>query len=67
MAVEWWFDIRSKGRRLAPELCGAAGVAASAAAIVLARTDDLRLAGGVWLVLRYMSSLHRHRGDNFTD
>ena len=51
VAVEWWFDIRSKGRRLAPELCGAAGVAASAAAIVLARTDDLRLAGGVWLVL----------------
>jgi len=49
--VEWWFDIRSKGRRVVPELCGAVGVAASAAAIVLARTDDLRLAGGVWLVL----------------
>lgn len=52
VAVEWWFDIRSRGRRLVPELCGALGVAATAAAIVLvAHGDDIRLAAAVWLVL----------------
>lgn len=52
VAVEWWFDIRSRGRRLAPELCGATGVAAAVAAIVLvADGDDIRLAAAAWLVL----------------
>jgi hypothetical protein len=52
VAVEWWFDIRSRGRRLVPEVAGAIGVAASVAAIVLA--DDSaagRLAAGAWIVL----------------
>lgn len=49
--VEWFFDVRSRGRRLLPELCGAVGVAASSAAIVLAAGATTGLAVGVWLVL----------------
>src|SRR5690606_22748321 len=36
VAVELWFDMRSRGRRLTPELCGAIGVSAVAAAVALA-------------------------------
>ena len=36
VALELWFDVRSRGRRLIPQLCGAVGIAAVAAAIVLA-------------------------------
>ena len=38
-AVELWFDVRSRGRRLVPELCGAIGITAAAAAIVIAGDD----------------------------
>ncbi|MEM9609896.1 MAG: YwiC-like family protein [Actinomycetota bacterium] len=48
--VAVWFDIRSRSRRLVPELCGSVAVAA-APAIVLAAGDDWRLAWGVWVVL----------------
>lgn len=51
VAVEWWHDIRSRGRRLVPELCGAIGVSASAAAIVVAGAGGGRLAAGVWFIL----------------
>jgi hypothetical protein len=51
VAIELWFDLRSKSRRLVPELCGAVGVAAAAAAVVLAAGADDRLAFAVWLVL----------------
>jgi hypothetical protein len=51
VAVELWFDIRSRGRRLVPELCGAVGIAAVAAAVVLAGDASGRLAVAVWLVL----------------
>lgn len=51
VAVELSFDIRSRGRRLLPELCGAVAVAAVAASIVLAADRSGRLAVGVWLVL----------------
>lgn len=51
VAVEWWFDIRSRGRRLVPELCGAIGVAAAVGAIVLAADRGWRLAAALWLVL----------------
>ncbi|MDO8389759.1 MAG: YwiC-like family protein [Actinomycetota bacterium] len=51
VAVELWFDVRSRGRRLVPELCGAAGIAAVAAAIVLAGGGAGELAVGAWLVL----------------
>ena len=36
VAVELWFESRSRGRRLVPELCGAAGIGAFAPAIALA-------------------------------
>ena len=51
VAVELWFDSRSRGRRLAPELCGAVGIGASAPAIALAGGADAGLAAGLWLVL----------------
>ncbi len=51
VAIEWWFDVRSRSRRLVPELAGACGIAAVAAAIVLADDDRWRLAAAAWLVL----------------
>lgn len=51
VAVELWFDVRSRGRRLLPELCGSVGIAAVASAIVLAGGRSLALAAGAWLVL----------------
>ncbi|MEN9643437.1 MAG: hypothetical protein RL238_106 [Actinomycetota bacterium] len=51
VAVGFAYDIRSRGRRLVPELCGAIGIAASAAAIVLAAGHGAALAAGAWLVL----------------
>ena len=44
-AVELWFDVRSRGRRLVPELCGAVGMGAVAAAIVIAGDGSVRLGG----------------------
>ena len=51
VAIELSFEIRSRGRRLIPELCGAVGVAAVTASIVLAGDHAVRLAVGLWLVL----------------
>ncbi len=51
VAIELSFDVRSRGRRLVPELCGAVGIAAVAASIVLAAGRANGLAAGVWLVL----------------
>ena len=51
VAVELWFDVRSRGRRLVPELCGAMGIAAVAASIALAGGETGRLAAALWLVL----------------
>ncbi len=51
VAVELWFDMRSRSRRLVPELGGAVGIAAVAAAIALAGDKSGRLAAGLWLVL----------------
>jgi len=51
VAVEFWFDIRSRGRRLIPELCGAIGISAVAASIVIAAGQGGGLAAGLWLVL----------------
>jgi hypothetical protein len=51
VAVELWFDVRSRGRRLVPELCGATAVAAVAAAIVLADGDSARVAAAAWLIV----------------
>jgi len=51
VAVELWFDVRSRGRRLVPELCGSVGIASVVAAIVLAGGHTASLATGAWLVL----------------
>jgi hypothetical protein len=51
VAVEFWYDVRSRSRRLVPELCGAAGVSAAAAAIVVAGDGPATLAAAAWLVL----------------
>ncbi|NNC92514.1 MAG: YwiC-like family protein [Acidimicrobiia bacterium] len=48
--IELWYDIRSRSRRLIPELAGVVGVAAVAAAIVLAGGAGDRIAAGLWCV-----------------
>ncbi len=49
--IELWFDARSRGRRLVPELCGAVGITAAVAAIVVAGGDAWMLAVALWIVL----------------
>lgn len=51
VGIELWFDMRSRSRRLVPELCGAVGIAAVAASVALAGGGSTRLAVGLWLVL----------------
>jgi hypothetical protein len=51
VAVELWFDVRSRGRRLAPELCGAGGMAALAASVALAGGAPAAAATAAWLLL----------------
>jgi hypothetical protein len=51
VGVEFWFDVRSRGRRLVPELCGSVGIASVVAVIVLAGGHGASLAIGAWLVL----------------
>ncbi len=51
VAVELWFDMRSRSRRLVPELAGAVGVSAVAAMIALAGGASRPLATALWLVL----------------
>jgi hypothetical protein len=50
IAVEVWYDARSRGRRLVPELAGTIGVASTAAAISLAGGADGPLAAGLWAI-----------------
>lgn len=51
VGVEFWFDVRSRSRRLVPELCGAVGVSATAAAIIVAGDGSARSAAAAWLIL----------------
>ena len=51
VVVELWFDMRSRSRRLVPELCGAVGVAGLVAAVVVAGGESGALAVGAWLLL----------------
>ncbi len=51
VGVELWFDMRSRSRRLVPELCGAVGIAAVAASVTLAGGGGTRIAVGLWLLL----------------
>jgi hypothetical protein len=49
--VELWFDMRSRSRRLVPELAGTIGIGSVAAAIVLAAGESTALALGLWAVV----------------
>ncbi len=51
IALELWFDMRSRSRRLVPELAGTVGIGGVAAAIVLAADGEPVLAAGAWLVI----------------
>ncbi len=51
VALELWFDMRSRSRRLVPELAGAIGISSVVTMIVLADAGDAALAWGLWLVL----------------
>lgn len=51
VAVELAYDVRSRRRRLVPELAGAFAVAAVAPAVALAGGADGVLAAGLWAVL----------------
>lgn len=51
LGVELAYDIRSRGRRLVPELAGSIGIAGVAAMIVLADGRSTVAAIGVWAVL----------------
>jgi hypothetical protein len=50
VAVELWFDMRSRSRRLVPELAGAVGISAVAAMVALAGGADTTLSLGLWAV-----------------
>ncbi|MEL7209359.1 MAG: YwiC-like family protein [Actinomycetota bacterium] len=62
--VELWFDMRSRSRRLVPELAGAIGVSSVVAMIVLADGREAALAGALWAVLaaRSLTSIPFVRG-----
>ena len=51
VAAQLWFDVRSRGRRTAPELSGAIGVCAVAAAIAVAGGEPGATAAALWMVL----------------
>ena len=51
VVLELWFDMRSRSRRLLPELAGAIGIGSVGAAIVLADGRSARLAAGLWAVV----------------
>lgn len=51
IAIELWFDMRSRSRRFVPELAGTVGIGGVAAAIVLAGDGGAVLAAGAWLVI----------------
>jgi hypothetical protein len=51
VVLELWYDMRSRGRRLVPELAGSVGIGAVAAAIALAGGETERVAWGLWVVM----------------
>jgi hypothetical protein len=55
LATQVGFDVRSRSRRLLPELAGSIGIAAIAAAISLAGGESMKVALGLWLVLALRS------------
>jgi hypothetical protein len=51
IVIELAYDMRSRSRRLVPEVCGAIGICAVAAMIVIADGSSTAIAVGAWLVL----------------
>jgi hypothetical protein len=51
VGTELWYDMRSRGRRLVPELAGAIGIAGVATLIALADGLDVSTSVALWLVL----------------
>lgn len=51
VVVELWYDVRSRSRRLVPELAGTIGIGAVAAAIILAGGGAASDAAGAWCVI----------------
>ena len=51
VAIELWYDMRSRSRRLIPELAGSVGIGAIAAVIALAGGTLNTVAAGLWLVM----------------
>ena len=51
VGTELWFDMRSRGRRLVPELAGAIGIAGVATMIVLADGQRVGVAVACWVLL----------------
>ncbi len=51
IALELWFDMRSRSRRLVPELAGSFGIASIVAMIVAADGRSAALAVGLWALL----------------
>lgn len=51
VGTELWYDMRSRGRRLIPELAGAVGIAGVAAMIVLAGGQPTGIALACWALL----------------
>jgi hypothetical protein len=54
--VELWYDMRSRSRRLVPELAGTIGIGSVAASIALAEGANARLAVGLWCVVAARSA-----------
>jgi len=50
IGLELWYDMRSRSRRLVPELAGSVGVSSMAAAIALAGGGATAVAVGLWAV-----------------
>ncbi|MGD9999380.1 MAG: YwiC-like family protein [Ilumatobacteraceae bacterium] len=51
VALELSYEVRSRGRRIVPELCGAIGISAVSASIVVAGGGSSALAAAAWTVL----------------
>jgi hypothetical protein len=51
VGVELWFDMRSRSRRLLPELAGAIGIGGVTAAIVLADGGEPAFAAALWCIV----------------
>ncbi len=51
IVLELWYDMRSRSRRLIPELAGSIGIGSMATAIALADGAPTRVAWGLWVVI----------------